>query len=308
MTAVVISHYNCRRHKVPDWHVESPERLDAINNQLLSSGLDYVVRHIDAPHATKRQLERVHCPEYLASLEAQVPETGVNNLDDDICFSPKTLVAAQHAAGANAYAVQLIMDGETDTVFCNVRPPGHHAERKKAMGFCFYNNIAVAAAHALEEYGLKRVAIVDFDVHHGNGTQDIFLDDDRVLFCSAFQDPLYPETDKTPNRNHIINVSLPAETKSADYKVAVEQAWFKRLRDFKPELLLISAGFDAHAEDDISGICLVENDYKWLTEQLKAIVEQTPECRGIVSTLEGGYNLSALARSVVAHIKALAKL
>ncbi|NTS78308.1 histone deacetylase family protein [Catenovulum sp. SM1970] len=308
MTAAIISHYKCRMHKVPDWYAECPARLDVINNQLLSTGLDYCVVHKDAPLVTREQLERVHDADYLDELASQVPEEGFNMLSDDLPLSPKTLLAAQHAAGAGVLGVDLVMAGEHDSVFCNVRPPGHHAERKKAMGFCFYNNVAVAAAHALEHYGLKRVAIIDFDVHHGNGTQDIFIDDKRVLFFSSFQYPFFPETDVDVEQQNIVNIKLDSAAKSDEFKDAIEQGVFAPLAAFEPELILISAGFDAHIDDDMSSVGLVEDDYIWITRQIRAIADNTDCCRGLVSTLEGGYNLPALARSVVAHIKALAKL
>lgn len=315
MLATIISHPSCHRHVMPDGHPECPERLDAINNRLLTSGVDGLVTHRQAPPVTREQLLRVHEADYLDSLEQAAPNEGLVAFDTDVYLSPGTLEAARHAAGAAAHGVDLIMAGDTDAVFCNVRPPGHHAEPDRAMGFCLYNNVAIAAAHALEYHGLERVAIADFDVHHGNGTQTMFYDEPRVLFCSSFQHPFYPGTPVDVTVEHIVNVPLPATCGSAEFRAAISERWLPALADFKPQLLLISAGFDAHEEDDMSSIGLTDRDYQWVSEQLRTLVDNSREhadatqhCRGIVSTLEGGYDLSALGRSAVAHIKALAKL
>lgn len=320
MPATIISHPACHQHQMPGGHPERPERLDAINNGLLASGLNGLLVHREAPAVTREQLLRVHEADYLAALEQANPTEGlvtegVVPFDTDVFLSSGTLNAARHAAGAAAYGVDLVMAGETDTVFCNVRPPGHHAEPDRAMGFCLYNNVAVAAAHALEHHGLQRVAIADFDVHHGNGTQTMFFNEPRVLFCSSFQHPFYPGTPMDVNIEHIINVPLPATCKSNDFRAAINAQWLPALSAFKPQLLLISAGFDAHEEDDMSSISLADEDYQWISERLRTLVDNSREdpdpahhCRGIVSTLEGGYALSALGRSAVAHIKALAQL
>ncbi|WP_341938034.1 histone deacetylase family protein [Marinimicrobium sp. C2-29] len=317
MLATIISHPSCLGHRMPDGHPECPERLEAIDNRLLASGLDGLLMHKEAPAVTRTQLLRVHDEAYLESLEAAAPAEGegVVAFDTDVYLSPGTLEAARHAAGAAAYGVDLVMAGETDAVFCNVRPPGHHAEPDRAMGFCLYNNVAIAATHALSHHGLQRVAIADFDVHHGNGTQAMFLREPRVLFCSSFQHPFYPGTPINVSADHIVNVPLPATCKSEDFQAAITEQWLPALEAFKPQLLLISAGFDAHEEDDMSSIRLTDRDYQWVSEQLRTLVDnsrQDPDpdnhCRGIVSTLEGGYDLSALGRSAVAHIKALAKL
>ncbi|WP_027330533.1 histone deacetylase family protein [Marinimicrobium agarilyticum] len=315
MLATIISHPSCHQHRMPEGHPECPERLDAINNRLLTSGVDGLVMHRQAPAVTREQLLRVHEADYLDSLEQASPSEGIVAFDTDVYLSPGTLEAARHAAGAAAHGVDLVMAGETDAVFCNVRPPGHHAEPDRAMGFCLYNNVAIAATHALEHHGLERVAIVDFDVHHGNGTQTMFYDEPRVLFCSSFQHPFYPGTPVDVNVEHIVNVPLPATCTSDEFRAAISERWLPALAEFKPQLLLISAGFDAHEEDDMSSIGLTDRDYQWVSEQLRTLVDDSREgadasqhCRGIVSTLEGGYNLSALGRSAVAHIKALAKL
>jgi len=285
-------------------HPEQPARLSAIFDRLIASGLEMIVRQIDAPLATREQLERVHEPHYVQSVFDQAPTEGMIMLDPDTAMGPHTLAAALRAAGAVVHAVDLVMNREFQAVFCAVRPPGHHAERDRAMGFCFFNNVAVGAAHALAAHGLERVAIVDFDVHHGNGTEHIFETEPRVLFCSSFQHPFYPFTGHETDTPHIVNITLPAGSDGARFRDEVERHWLHRLHEFQPQLVLISAGFDAHAEDDMSHVRLREPDYIWITRELKKVADQYASGR-IVSTLEGGYNLSALGRSAVAHIDAL---
>lgn len=314
MIATLISHPSCHQHHMPAGHPECPERIDAITNQLMANGIDGLLYHREAPAVTDEQLLRVHAHEHLYAITRAIPSEGVDFFADDVYLSPQTLRAARHAAGAAVMGVDMIMRGETDAVFCNVRPPGHHAERARAMGFCIFNNVAIAAAHAMEAYGVARVAIVDFDVHHGNGTQDIFLNDPRVLFCSSFQYPFYPDTNIDDVPTHIINIPLPATCRSEGFRTAINASWFPALEQFKPQLILISAGFDAYIDDDMSSISLVEQDYFWITQKLRALMDESkrlpPEqqCNGIVSTLEGGYDLLGLGRCAVAHIKALAKL
>jgi acetoin utilization deacetylase AcuC-like enzyme len=218
-----------------------------------------------------------------------------------------TLDASLYAAGAVVAAVDLLMAGQVDNAFCNVRPPGHHAKRQGASGFCIFNNVAVGAAHALDQYGLERVAIVDFDVHHGDGTQDIFQDDGRVLFCSTFQHPFYPHSGADSGNDHIINVPLPAGSDGEAFRAAVSEHWLPALENFAPQMLLVSAGFDAHREDDMGGLALREADYLWVTEALKAVAKRHAQNR-IVSVLEGGYALHALGRSVMTHVKSLGNL
>jgi acetoin utilization deacetylase AcuC-like enzyme len=285
-------------------HPEQPARLSAIFDRLIASGLEMIVRQIDAPLATRLQLERVHDPAYVERVFAEAPAEGVVMLDPDTAMGPHTLDAALRAAGAAVHAVDLVMNGEFQAIFCAVRPPGHHAERNRAMGFCFFNNVAVGAAHALAAHGLERVAIVDFDVHHGNGTEHIFENDPRVLFCSSFQHPFYPFTGHETDTPHIVNITLPAGSDGGRFRQEVETHWLHRLHEFKPQLVMVSAGFDAHAEDDMSHVRLREPDYVWITRELKKIADQYAGGR-IVSTLEGGYNLSALGRSAVAHVDAL---
>lgn len=304
MTISIITHPDCLMHDMGAHHPESPARLRAIHDQLLSSGLDLVLQHHDAPLATREQLCRAHDSEHVEQIFLRAPEEGQIWLDPDTSMNPHSLSAALRAAGAVVLGVDLVMSGKSKAVFCNVRPPGHHAERRRAMGFCIFNNIAVGAAHALEAHRLKRVAIVDFDVHHGNGTEDIFRKVPEVLFCSTFQHPFYPDTGAGEVPQHIINVPLPAGTNSQAFRSAVESHWLPELETFQPELILISAGFDAHIEDDMANLNLVDQDYAWVTREIKIIADKYAKGR-IVSTLEGGYALSALGRSVAAHIDAL---
>ena len=304
MTISIISHKECALHEMGAHHPESPARLSAIKDQLISCGLDLVLQHHDAPLATREQLCRVHDSGYVEQIFLRAPEEGQIWLDPDTSMNPHSLSAALRAAGAVVLGVDLVMTGKNSAAFCNVRPPGHHAEHNKAMGFCFFNNIAVGAAHALQAYQLKRVAIVDFDVHHGNGTEDIFREVPEVLFCSTFQHPFYPDTGTGEAPQHIINVPLPAGADSQAFRTAGESHWIPKLETFQPELILISAGFDAHIEDDMAGLQLVDQDFAWVTREIKTIADKYAKGR-IVSTLEGGYALPALARSVAAHINAL---
>ena len=304
MTISLISHPDCALHEMGEHHPECPARLGAIQNQLLASGLDFILLHKEAPLATREQLCRVHDEAYVDHIFRKTPEEDRAWLDPDTSMNPHTLNAALRAAGAVVLGVDLVMSGQSHAAFCNVRPPGHHAERDSTMGFCIFNNIAVAATHAMQVHGLRRVAIVDFDVHHGNGTEDIFREEPKVLFCSSFQHPFYPHTGIDVESDHIINIPLSAGANGATFKAAVEQHWLPGLVAFEPELILISAGFDAHAEDDMGGLNLLERDYAWITTELVKIADQYASGR-IVSTLEGGYALSALGRSVAAHLNAM---
>ena len=304
MTICLISHPACALHEMGSHHPECPARLDAIRNQLLASGLDLVLEHVDAPAATHEQLCRAHDPEYVAHVFARAPAEGQAWLDPDTSMNPHSLSAALHAAGAVVHGVDRVMTSRNHAAFCSVRPPGHHAERARALGFCIFNNVAVGAEHALAAHRLERVAIVDFDVHHGNGTEDIFRDRAEVLFCSTFQHPFYPFTGDDADAKQIVNVPLPAGTDGRAFRDAVTAHWLPRLDAFRPELILVSAGFDAHVEDDMASLRLVEADYAWVTEAIREIADRHAGGR-IVSTLEGGYALSALGRSVVAHLKVL---
>lgn len=304
MTVGYITHTDCLLHESGPGHPESPARLMAINDRLIGCGLDAALVRHDAPRATRKQLLRVHDAAYIDAIAAQSPATGMTWLDGDTAMNPHSLLAAERAAGAAASAIALVMTGEHRRVFCAVRPPGHHAERDRAMGFCLYNNVAVAAYEAIEAYGLSRVAIIDFDVHHGNGTEHIVADDPRILFCSTFQHPFYPHSGSEPSADNIVNVPLAAGSGSAAFACAVEEHWLPRLADFAPELVLISAGFDAHQADDMAGLAFIDSDYAWVTSELCRVANTSGAGR-IVSSLEGGYELHALARSVEAHLKAL---
>lgn len=307
MATLYITHPTCRLHDMGQWHPECPARLDAVDDQLLMSGLSQVLQYAQARQATETDVLRIHTPQHLRFLRDQSPENGIVSLDDDTAMNPHTMAAAWAAAGAGLYAVDELMAGRHKTAFCSVRPPGHHATPDRAMGFCFINNIAVAAAYALDVHGLDRVAIIDFDVHHGNGTEDAFASDERVLMCGFYQYPLYPGVRHTPPAGNMINVPVPAGTTGSDLRDIVLNTWLPALQAFQPQMIFVSAGFDAHREDDLAQLEMVEDDYGWMTEQLVAVAEQSANGR-IVSMLEGGYNLSALGRSVVAHIKALSKV
>jgi acetoin utilization deacetylase AcuC-like enzyme len=285
-------------------HPECPARLRAIEDQLIASGLMNFLRHVEAPLVERAHLERVHAPGYLDAIEEASPAAGLAHLDTDTAMNPHTLAAARRAAGAAVLATDMVIRGEAGAAFCNVRPPGHHAERGHAMGFCLFNNVAVAAAHALEAHGLKRVVVVDFDVHHGNGTEDMFRDDPRVMMVSTFQHPFYPYSGLEGRSGRMINVPLAAYSGGAEFRAAVERHWLPALDAFAPEMLFISAGFDAHRDDDMAMLNLVEADYAWVTTQIKAVADRHAAGR-VVSTLEGGYELHALGRSVVAHLKVL---
>lgn len=304
MRTAYITHTDCRNHDTGPGHPENAGRLFAIEDRFVASGLDGVLRNIDAPPVTEEQLLRVHPIAYLEHIRAVVPESGYARIDPDTVVSPKSLNAAYRAAGAVVAAVDLVMKGDVDSAFCGVRPPGHHAESARSMGFCLFNNIAVGAAHALAVYGLNRVAIVDFDVHHGNGTEEIFDGDERILFCSSFQHPFYPFTpllENTPNR---VSVPLDATAGSDEFRAAVTDHWLPALEAFEPEMVFVSAGFDAHRDDDMSQVCLTDADYRWVSDRIMEVAGKFASGR-IVSALEGGYELNSLARCVEAHARVL---
>ena len=307
MHTAYITHPECLKHNMGDWHPESPLRLRAIDDRLHAAHLyDYLLHH-EAPLVHRSQLLRVHDAAYIDFVEASSPYEGTRALDPDTSMNPHTLDAAYHAAGGAVMAVDLVMRGEAKNAFVACRPPGHHATRNQAMGFCFFNNVAVAAAHALEAHRLERVAIVDFDVHHGNGTEDIFRDEPRVMLCSTFQHPFYPYCGADTANGHIVNVPLPAGTTGNAYREAFSARILPRLEAFRPQMLFFSAGFDGHREDDMAQFGLVESDYVWITEQVMDVAARLAAGR-IVSVLEGGYDLSSLGRSVAAHIRTLADL
>ncbi len=309
MNTAFYSHPACRQHDMGPGHPECPARLDAIGDHLRATGLDVALDFREAPEASAEQIGRAHSAGYVSQITdllQQVREAGApRHLDPDTVACPQTLAAALRAAGAAVAATDDVLAGRAARAFCAVRPPGHHATRDEAMGFCFFNNVAVAARHALDVHGLERVAIVDFDVHHGNGTEDIIAGDERMLMVSFFQHPLYPHSGAVPKGTNMVNVPLPPYTRGPAMRQAVEQQWLPALEVFKPQMLFISAGFDAHREDDLGQMGLVEADYEWITRQLVAVAERHARGR-IVSCLEGGYNLGALARSVAAHLRVLA--
>ncbi len=303
----IISHPDCLLHEMGKWHPESPERLKAISEALISSGLDSHFLHIEAIPATDEQLERVHSKAYVDEITASSPKTGSIELDPDTSMNRHSLRAARLAAGAVALGVDEVLSGKIKSAFCNVRPPGHHATRDRAMGFCIFNNVAVGVAHALEKHGLERVAIVDFDVHHGNGTEDIFGSEERVLMASIFQHPFYPYSGISGRSERMVNIPLPAGSNGRALREVVETYWIPALESFKPQLIFFSAGFDAHVDDEMAGLAFVEEDYAWVTGRIAEIAQRHAEGR-MVSTLEGGYELHALGRSAAAHIRALAGL
>ena len=307
MQTAYISHPLCLKHDMGAHHPECPARIHAIEDQLIASGLFGYLQHHDAPEVTREQLLRVHDGDYLDDIASKAPKAGILNLDGDTTMNPYTYPAALRAAGAVVMAVDIVMAQQVENAFCNIRPPGHHAERAQAMGFCIFNNVAVGAAHALAAHGLSRVAIADFDVHHGNGTEDIFRIDPRVMLCSTFQHPFYPYCGADSSNDHIINVPLKAGTSGVEFRTAVTEQWLPALERFQPEFIFISAGFDAHRDEDMGSMRLVEADYAWVTEELKRVAAKYAQSR-IVSVLEGGYELHALGRSAMAHIKVLSGL
>ncbi len=297
-------------------HPECPQRLDAIQDRLLMSGVSMGLTPMEAAPAAMSDIELAHDRTHVAALRglsdrlrddlmAGGPEH--MQVDPDTSLNLHTWEAALHSAGAAIAATDAVIEGELENAFCATRPPGHHATRHQAMGFCFFNNVAIAAKHALDRHGLKRVAVVDFDVHHGNGTEDILAGDDRVLMVSFFQHPFYPYNGTDNPAPNMVNVPVPAYTRGMEIRELVETFWVPRLEAHRPELIFISAGFDAHREDDMGQLSLTEADYSWITWRIRELAKKHAGGR-IVSCLEGGYNLSALARSVEAHLRALADL
>ncbi len=290
-------------------HPECPARLDAISDHLIATGLDVALVAHEAPLATLEQLGRAHSSAYVFQLRdvmAQVQAAGERRaLDPDTLVCPETWQAALRAAGAAVAATDAVIGGQASNAFCCVRPPGHHATRDETMGFCFFNNVAVAARHALDVHGLDRVAIVDFDVHHGNGTEDIIANDERVLMCSFFQHPLYPYCGGVPKGENMCNLPVPPYTRGEEVRELITTQWMPRLEEFRPQMVFVSAGFDAHRDDELGQMGLVEADYEWITQRLMHVARRHAGGR-IVSCLEGGYALGALARSVAAHLRVLA--
>ena len=305
MATAFYTHPACRLHEMGPGHPECPERLAAIDVELKISQLDERLQRREAPLATEQQLALVHTEHHISRIKRHIPARGYFQIDGDTLLNPSSWTAALAAAGAAIAATDAVLAGQVNNAFCAVRPPGHHATPTNAMGFCLFNNVALAAQHALTDCGLERVAIVDFDVHHGNGTQAVFLDDGRVLMVSFFQHPLYPYSGTEANSANMQNIPVPANTDGTVVRALVEQHWLPALHKHRPQMIFISAGFDAHRDDPIGQMRLVQEDYKWMTQQIRQIADQYSEGR-IVSCLEGGYNTTALALSVVAHIEAMA--
>ena len=303
-TTVLVTHPDCLLHDMGAYHPESPRRLRAIEDGLRAAGVYDLLPRYEAPLATCEQIERVHSAGYVDWLHGNLPQQGLRRLDPDTAMNPHSLQAAYRAAGAVVKAVDLLIDGVADNAFCNVRPPGHHAESSRAMGFCFLNNIAIGAAHALSKDSINKVAIIDFDVHHGNGTEEMFQNDEHVLICSSFQHPNYPGKDFIKDGDRVINVTFAPGSSASQFREAIEQSWFAKIESFRPEMIFISAGFDGHFDDPLAQLNLRESDYAWVTEQLARMARKYSSNR-IVSSLEGGYNLRALGPSVAAHVRAL---
>jgi acetoin utilization deacetylase AcuC-like enzyme len=304
MLSAYITHPSSLLHEMGHGHPECPERVSAIHDRLLAQGLlDFMVPYT-APAATRAQVERVHASLYVAELVAGAPTSGYRTIDPDTSMNPHTLDAAWHAAGAAVLATELVARGEVASAFCNVRPAGHHATRSAGMGFCFFNNVAVGIAHALAEFDMQRVALIDFDVHHGNGSEDIFAGDERVLMVSTFERGLYPYNGETATGPNLCNVPLERYTRGDALREAVANHWLPALDAFRPQMLFISAGFDAHRDDDMSRLGWVESDFAWLTREIMGVAGRHAHGR-VVSVLEGGYVLPVLARSAAAHVAVL---
>ena len=288
-------------------HPECPQRIDVITDMLMTLRVLDMLQHFEAPAVTRDQLLRVHSADYLDYLERILPENGYEKIDMDTLMNPKTLKAAGYAAGSVVMGVDLVMSGQVKNAFCSVRPPGHHATTDTAMGFCFYNNVAVGAAHAAAEHGLERIAIIDFDVHHGNGTDEIFRGHQQVMLFSLFEQGLYPLDGGKQTEGDGHYIALPGGSGGAEMRQAVQEHWIPALDEFRPELVLVSAGFDAHLQDEISDLHFSDADFQWMTQRCLDVAEEHAEGR-LVSALEGGYDLDSLARCAAAHIKQLANL
>ncbi len=295
-------------------HPECPQRLDAIEDRLLACGVGDVLDRREAPTAPLADIELAHGRMFVASLrglsaalceDIQAGGPSHAQIDPDTSINIHSWDAALRAAGAALAATDAVIAGELENAFCAVRPPGHHACRDRAMGFCIFNNVAIAAKYALERHALQRVAIVDFDVHHGNGTEDIVAGDERILMVSFYQHPFYPPGGSRSGAANLVNLPVPAYTRGREIRELIEAHWIPRLEAHRPEMIFVSAGFDAHRDDDLGQLGLVEQDYAWITDRIKDVARRHANKR-IVSCLEGGYNLGALGRSVEAHLRVLA--
>lgn len=304
MRTAFITHPDTLLHVMDGNHPESPARITAIKNALTKNNLYQKLTHYEAPAATDRELQRVHSAEYIRKIRALSPKAGLVRLDADTAMGPMSLSAALHASGAAVFATDLVMRGLADNAFCCIRPPGHHAGVANSAGFCIFNHVAVAVAHAFEKYGVKRAAIIDFDVHHGDGTEDIFKNDPRVMLCSTFQHPFYPHRGADSRSDRMLNMPLKAKSGRKEFQQTFEQVFLPALNAFKPEIIFISAGFDAHIEDPLADLALENTDYGWMTRFIKQIAQQHAKGR-IISSLEGGYHLPALGEAVCSHVEAL---
>jgi acetoin utilization deacetylase AcuC-like enzyme len=307
-TTLFLSHPACLEHQTPLGHPERPDRLRAIERALEDEKFQMLARE-QAPMAPAEIVALCHPMDYIESIRNASPDEGMVQLDADTSMSPGSLEAALRAVGGGVRAVDEVMTGKAANVFVAVRPPGHHAEVARPMGFCLFNSAAIAARYAQKKHGAERVAIVDFDVHHGNGSQDIFWSDRSVMYCSTHEMPLYPGTGSITERgefNTVVNAPLRAGDGGEQFKQAMEGVIFPRLREFKPDLIVISAGFDAHTRDPLANLNLVEADFSWVTKKLMEIADASANGR-IVSMLEGGYDLQGLSRSVAAHVTALVR-
>ena len=299
-----ISHPDTLLHVMDGNHPESPARITAINSAVMASNLRQKLQFYDAPAASKTQLERVHTKEYVDEIFNIAPKAGLVKLDGDTAMGPMSLSATLHASGAVVLATDLVLSGKVRNAFCCVRPPGHHAGKSNSAGFCIFNHIAVGVAHALAQYHIKRVAIIDFDVHHGDGTEDIFKNNPNVMLCSTFQHPFYPHRGAESRSSNMINLPLPAKANGEDFKKVFEAEIKPALGTFNPEIIYISAGFDAHVNDPLADLALTTQDYGWITEFIKESANNC--CSGrIISSLEGGYHLPSLSESALAHISSL---
>ena len=300
-----ISHPDTLLHVMDGNHPESPARITAIKNAVLASDLKQKLQFYDAPAVSKAQLKRAHTSEYIEYIYNIAPKAGLVRLDGDTAMGPMSLSAAAYASGAVVLATDLVMSGRADNAFCCVRPPGHHAGRANSAGFCIFNHVAVGVAHALEKHQLKRAAIIDFDVHHGDGTEDIFKMNPMVMLCSTFQHPFYPHRGAETRSKNMINVPMAAKANGEAFKKVFESEFKPALENFKPEIMFISAGFDAHINDPLADLTLTTDDYVWMTNFIKEIANKYAKNR-IVSSLEGGYHLPSLSESAWAHINSLA--
>jgi acetoin utilization deacetylase AcuC-like enzyme len=299
-----ISHPDTLLHVMDGNHPESPARITAIKNAVMASDLKKKLQFLEAPAATKAQLERVHDKDYVEHIFNIAPKAGLVRLDGDTAMGPMSLSAALHASGAVVMATDLVMSGKADNAFCCVRPPGHHAGRANSAGFCIFNHVAVGVAHAIAQHKIKRTAVIDFDVHHGDGTEDVFKLNPMVMLCSTFQHPFYPHRGADTRSKNMINVPMPSKANGKSFRRVFETEFRSALEDFKPEIIYVSAGFDAHENDPLADLALSTQDYVWMTEFIKNIAKKYAKNR-VISSLEGGYHLPSLAESALAHVNSL---